>query len=115
MGGGSITPGFHSAFVHANLNWTLGPFKYVLATPVFHRWHHTSPAEGGESNFAPTFAIWDLLFGTFYMPEGKLPETFGVDDPTFPTEGYLAQLIHPFKPKEQGAAVIDSESLGQAK
>ena len=33
---------FHSAFVHANLNWTLGPFKYLLATPVFHRWHHTS-------------------------------------------------------------------------
>ena len=28
---------FHSAFVHANLNWSLGPFKYVLATPVFHR------------------------------------------------------------------------------
>ena len=26
---------FHSAFVHANLNWTLGPFRYVLATPVF--------------------------------------------------------------------------------
>ena len=23
----------HSAFVHANLNWTLGPFKYVLAGP----------------------------------------------------------------------------------
>jgi len=23
---------FHSAFVHANLSWTLGPFKYVLAT-----------------------------------------------------------------------------------
>ena len=32
---------FHSAFVHANLNWTLGPLKYVVATPVFHRWHHT--------------------------------------------------------------------------
>ncbi|MGY3464254.1 hypothetical protein ACVW0I_001125 [Bradyrhizobium sp. LM6.11] len=28
---------FHSAFVHANLNWTFGPFKYLLATPVFHR------------------------------------------------------------------------------
>ena len=23
----------HSAFVHANLHWTLGPFKYVLAAP----------------------------------------------------------------------------------
>ncbi len=32
----------HSAFVHANLDWTLGPFKYVIAGPVFHRWHHTA-------------------------------------------------------------------------
>ena len=42
---------FHSAFVHANLNWTLGPFKYVLATPVFHRWHHTSPRGGRRHQF----------------------------------------------------------------
>ena len=60
---------FHSAFVHANLNWTFGPFKYVLATPVFHRWHHTALEEGGNTNFAGTFPIWDLLFGTFRMPE----------------------------------------------
>jgi hypothetical protein len=60
---------FHSAFVHANLNWTLGPFKYVLATPVFHRWHHTSLEEGGNTNFAGTFPLWDILFGTFRMPE----------------------------------------------
>ena len=51
---------FHSAFVHANLNWTLGPFKYVLATPVFHRWHHTSQEEGGNTNFAGTFPLWDI-------------------------------------------------------
>src|SRR5215475_10020846 len=36
----------HSAFVHANLNWTLGPFRYVIAGPVFHRWHHTSAEQG---------------------------------------------------------------------
>ena len=65
---------FHSAFVHANLNWTLGPFKYVLATPVFHRWHHTSLEEGGNTNFAGTFPVWDILFGTFRMPEAELPE-----------------------------------------
>jgi sterol desaturase/sphingolipid hydroxylase (fatty acid hydroxylase superfamily) len=85
-----------SAFVHANLNWTLGPLKYVFATPVFHRWHHTSPAEGGDMNFAPTFALWDVLFGTFYMPEGKLPENYGVDDPEFPGS-FGAQLIYPFR------------------
>ena len=42
---------FHSAFVHANLNWTLGPFKYVLATPVFHRWHHTVAGRGRQHQF----------------------------------------------------------------
>ena len=71
---------FHSAFVHANLNWTLGPFKYVLATPVFHRWHHTSQEEGGNTNFAGTFPLWDILFGTYRMPENQLPDNYGVDE-----------------------------------
>ena len=87
---------FHSAFVHANLNWTLGPFKYVIATPIFHRWHHTSLEEGGDTNFAGTFPIWDILFGTFRMPEGILPDNYGVDDKQFP-EGIGRQLAYPFQ------------------
>ena len=85
-----------SAFVHANLNWTLGPFKYVLAGPVFHRWHHTALDRGGSSNFAGTFPIWDLLFGTFYMPENELPDAYGIDDKSFP-EGFGAQMLYPFR------------------
>jgi sterol desaturase/sphingolipid hydroxylase (fatty acid hydroxylase superfamily) len=88
---------FHSAFVHANLNWTLGPFKYLIATPVFHRWHHTSPTEGGNSNFAGTFPLWDLLFGTFRLPEGRLPDNYGIDEQSsFPTE-IAGQLAYPFR------------------
>jgi sterol desaturase/sphingolipid hydroxylase (fatty acid hydroxylase superfamily) len=86
----------YSAFVHANLNWTLGPFKYVLASPVFHRWHHTAPDEGGEKNFASTFPVIDWLFGTFYMPEDKLPKEYGIDDKKFP-ESFGSQLIYPFR------------------
>ena len=85
----------HSGFVHANLNWTLGPFKYVLAGPVFHRWHHTLPDRGGNMNFAGTFPIWDLMFGTFYMPENELPDAYGIDDKSFP-EGFGAQMLYPF-------------------
>jgi sterol desaturase/sphingolipid hydroxylase (fatty acid hydroxylase superfamily) len=85
-----------SAFVHANLNWTLGPFKYVFAGPVFHRWHHTALERGGSSNFAGTFPIWDLLFGTFYMPENKLPDVYGIDDKRFPA-GFGAQMLYPFR------------------
>ena len=87
----------HSAFVHANLNWTLGPFKYVLAGPVFHRWHHTSAEQGGEKNFASTFPVLDLMFGTFYMPKDELPDPYGVaDQSSFPRE-IIGQLAYPFR------------------
>ncbi len=93
---------FSAALVHANVKWTFGPVKYILATPVFHRWHHCLPDDGGDMNFAPTFAFWDVLFGTFYMPEGRLPQIFGVEDKQFP-EGYLKQLIYPLKPQPAAA------------
>jgi sterol desaturase/sphingolipid hydroxylase (fatty acid hydroxylase superfamily) len=86
----------YSAFVHANLNWTLGPFKYVLASPVFHRWHHTAADAGGEKNFASTFPVLDLVFGTFYMPARELPKAYGVAEREFP-ESFGAQLIYPFR------------------
>jgi len=85
----------HSAFVHANLNWTLGPFKYVLASPVFHRWHHTAADRGGSMNFAGTFPVLDLMFGTFYMPKNVLPDAYGVADRSVP-EGFGSQIIYPF-------------------
>jgi sterol desaturase/sphingolipid hydroxylase (fatty acid hydroxylase superfamily) len=87
---------FHSAFVHANLNWTLGPFKYVLASPVFHRWHHTALDAGGNTNFAGTFPLWDILFGTFRMPENELPENYGKDEAAMPSE-IVGQLVFPFR------------------
>jgi sterol desaturase/sphingolipid hydroxylase (fatty acid hydroxylase superfamily) len=82
------------AMVHANLNWTFGPFRYVLASPVFHRWHHVRDPAVHDKNFAPTFPVLDLMFGTFHMPKGELPQSFGVDGA--PTS-FLAQLVYPFR------------------
>jgi sterol desaturase/sphingolipid hydroxylase (fatty acid hydroxylase superfamily) len=100
-----------AAFVHANVNWKFGPLKYIIATPVFHRWHHGPADDGGSSNFAPTFAFWDVMFGTFYMPEGRLPETFGTDDHSFP-EGYFKQLMYPFRkvPPTEAAAPAQTQA-----
>jgi sterol desaturase/sphingolipid hydroxylase (fatty acid hydroxylase superfamily) len=86
----------HSAFVHANLNWALGPLKYLIATPVFHRWHHTALDRGGSSNFAGTFPLLDILFGTYYMPENELPDAYGIADKTFPP-GFGGQMLYPFR------------------
>ncbi len=81
------------ALVHANLNWTFGPFRYVIASPVFHRWHHVKDPKVHNSNFAPTFPVLDLMFGTFHMPRGELPQDYGVEG--VPPH-FLAQLIYPF-------------------
>jgi sterol desaturase/sphingolipid hydroxylase (fatty acid hydroxylase superfamily) len=94
-----------SSMVHANLNWTFGPLRYLFASPVFHRWHHTTGEEGLNKNFAPTFPFLDVVFGTFYMPLAKLPEEFGTGEADFP-EGFWGQLIHPFRPQPHPAGTI---------
>ncbi|HUO89175.1 MAG TPA: sterol desaturase family protein [Rhizomicrobium sp.] len=81
-----------SGWVHANLDWTLGPFRYVLAGPVFHRWHHTREKVG--VNFAGTFSLFDVIFGTFHMPKDELPANYGIDDRAMP-ESFGMQLIYP--------------------
>lgn len=88
----------YSGLVHANLDWQFGPLKYVIASPVFHRWHHTYPELGGNKNFAPTFAFLDVIFGTFYMPSGDSPDAhpFGARD-DIPKGRFLGQLLWPFR------------------
>jgi len=90
-----------SVFVHANLNWRLGPFKYLLVSPVFHRWHHDRAIQG--VNYANTFTLWDWLFGTFHMPQGALPSDYGIDDENMP-EGLMPQIVYPLTQRgSQGA------------
>jgi len=101
---------WHSGLIHANLNWDFGPFRYVLVSPVYHRWHHTDVARGGEKNYAATFPIFDVAFGTAYMPRGVLPDGYGVDDPHFP-KGFGEQLLYPWRksPAEAPAQAADVE------
>jgi sterol desaturase/sphingolipid hydroxylase (fatty acid hydroxylase superfamily) len=97
----------YSAMVHANLNWTFGPFKYLLASPVFHRWHHTAQDEGRDKNFAPTLPLLDVMFGTFYMPAGIRPTNFGDHD--FPA-GFWGQFVHPLTGQEPKSIPTRSSS-----
>jgi sterol desaturase/sphingolipid hydroxylase (fatty acid hydroxylase superfamily) len=87
---------FYAILLHANVAWGFGPLGHVIASPKFHRWHHTSEDEGLDRNFAGLFPVWDQLFGTYFMPEGRLPETFGLKGELIPAS-YLGQLIFPFR------------------
>ncbi|WP_251369265.1 sterol desaturase family protein [Polynucleobacter sp. AP-Sving-400A-A2] len=58
---------------HANLKIDLGPFKYVLISPMYHRLHHAvgygheakgKPGVLGGCNFGVLFPWWDMVFNT---------------------------------------------------
>jgi sterol desaturase/sphingolipid hydroxylase (fatty acid hydroxylase superfamily) len=97
---------FYAILIHANVSWGFGPLRYVIATPLFHRWHHTSEDEALDKNFAGLLPLWDVLFGTLYLPEGKRPTHFGTHDHSVP-ESFLGQLAYPFR-KTGGAAVAEA-------
>ncbi|WP_158742064.1 sterol desaturase family protein [Acidisphaera sp. L21] len=100
-----------STLTHANLNWDFGPFRTVLASPVFHRWHHTGVDRGGERNFASTFPIIDVIFGTYYMPKGELPSDYGVTERDVPYD-FGGQLMHPFRAQASSPAAIPAHDTG---
>ncbi len=93
-----------SCLVHANLSWTFGPLRGVFASPVFHRWHHVASIR--DKNFAGTFAFWDVMFGTYYMPQNALPGGYGIADKAMP-EGLMPQLLYPIL---QGSTAAPAES-----
>jgi sterol desaturase/sphingolipid hydroxylase (fatty acid hydroxylase superfamily) len=86
----------YAIFLHANISWEFGPLKYLIATPHFHRWHHTAQDEGLDKNFAGLFPFWDRLFGTLYLPEGKQPSRFGAPGSGVP-ESFWKQIVFPFR------------------
>jgi sterol desaturase/sphingolipid hydroxylase (fatty acid hydroxylase superfamily) len=95
LGGTAPLFTLYALVLHANVRWSFGPLRYVLASPTFHRWHHTSEARGLDKNFAGLLPVWDVIFGTFYMPRGEEPSSFGVSDDV--PQSVLGQLAWPFR------------------
>ncbi|MEI8090037.1 MAG: sterol desaturase family protein [Opitutaceae bacterium] len=85
---------FYAIFIHANVNWDFGPLRCVIATPVFHRWHHSRDREAWDKNFAGLLPLWDIIFRTYYMPKNRYPENFGICEPM--PQSYLGQVWAPF-------------------
>jgi sterol desaturase/sphingolipid hydroxylase (fatty acid hydroxylase superfamily) len=100
----SVAPvlALYAVFIHANVRWDFGPLRWVIATPAFHRWHHTSEAFGLDKNFAGFFPVFDLVFGTFFMPKGQHAQRFGVPGLEMPP-GILGQLAYPLRRRQASA------------
>ena len=51
-----------------------------------------------DKNFAVHLPVLDRLFGTYYLPKGVWPTSYGVIGGAASAKGYLGQLIQPFLP-----------------
>ena len=49
---------------HSDLPWDYGIAGYVIASPRYHRLHHSNQPEDYDSNYGNIFSFWDYLFGT---------------------------------------------------
>lgn len=83
-------------YIHANLRWDYGPLRLCLASPAFHRWHHTAEEQGMDRNYAGLFPWIDLLFGTLYFPQ-RASRSYGLGSGQRLRPGVWAALRHPFR------------------
>lgn len=92
LGVGAVLLLIHNMYTHINIDWGHGPFKYLLASPRFHRWHHANTPEAFNKNLANVFPFYDVLFGTYYVPGPCHAET-GADG--VPTDDIVSLITWP--------------------
>jgi sterol desaturase/sphingolipid hydroxylase (fatty acid hydroxylase superfamily) len=75
-----------STLPHANVPWRLGPLRYVLVTPAYHRLHHDRADVRGV-NLGTVLVLWDVLAGLAVFPRrGAVPVPTGLGGRPLPVE-----------------------------
>lgn len=69
--------GYNLRHSHIWLRWP-GVWSKVFPSPAHHHVHHSCHPEHFDKNFAFMFPFWDVLFGTYIMPEDNRDVKFGV-------------------------------------
>lgn len=82
-------------FQHSNCDLRLGWLNYLVSGPEVHRWHHSRRIAESNNNYAHSFVVWDLLFGTYFRPRDRAVEDLGLRSSDYPHR-FLAQLVAPF-------------------
>src|SRR3954451_3503738 len=85
---------WQSVLIHCNVRVGFGPLRFLFVSPEFHHWHHSNHREARDRNFAGQLSFLDALFGSFHLPRGQIPTTYGLDRPM--PQRYVRQLLYPF-------------------
>lgn len=85
----------HGLMQHCNVNMKLGFLNYIFSMAELHRWHHSQKIEESDTNFGNNLIIWDIIFGTYFNPRHRQPNSIGLLNPAYP-KVWLGQLKAPF-------------------
>ncbi|MEP6571801.1 MAG: sterol desaturase family protein [Gemmatimonadota bacterium] len=80
---------------HMEVDWGFRPLHWLVVSPRFHSLHHSIVEKDQQYNFSMTLSIWDYLFGTARMPDGR-PAQVGLSD-WESGESIGAQLFSPVR------------------
>lgn len=83
-------------YQHSNCDVRLGPLNWIIAGPELHRWHHSLNLEEANHNYGNNLIVWDILFGTRYLPREHEVGELGIPVPDYPMS-FLRQLVAPFR------------------
>lgn len=85
--------GLQGLISHFNVDIRAGFFNTVLVGTELHRLHHSADAAEAK-NYGVLTPIWDIVFGTYVNPRGRLPKALGVEDPRqYPDSNALGQVM----------------------
>jgi len=84
-----------AVLIHANVAIPFGPLKYLITTPQYHHWHHSSDKPAIDTNYAAHVPLYDKLFGTFHIPKEHWPAEYGTTKRLPRT--LWAQVAYPFR------------------
>jgi len=82
-------------FQHSNVDTKLGWFNYIISGPELHRWHHSKIIKESNTNYGNNVIVWDILFGTFFLPKDRAVGDLGLLNRNYPS-GFVAQMKTPF-------------------
>lgn len=69
--------GYNLRHSHIWLRWP-GVWSKVFPSPAHHHVHHSCHPKHIDKNFAFMFPLWDVIFGTYELPEDNRDVKFGV-------------------------------------
>ena len=89
--------GYNLRHSHIWLRWP-GVWSKVFPSPAHHHVHHSCHPTHIDKNFAFIFPVWDVIFGTYELPEDNKDVKFGVPGLTHEDMDSCMKLyVVPFK------------------